>query len=105
MKPLSLKKSIGSMGCAVNEIYQREMEVPVGLEVHSEVVSESFPAAIRIGNELLALGDEMGQELIVNAEFAFVEGMTGAAAISAIAAIINAILVKLYMIQTNQTEQ
>jgi hypothetical protein len=37
----------------------------VGLEVHSDVVSESFPAAIRIGNELLALGDEMGHELIV----------------------------------------
>jgi hypothetical protein len=85
------------VGSAVNEIYQREMEVPVGLEVHSEVVSESFPAAIRIGNELLALGDEMGHELIVNAEFAFVEGMTGAAAISAMAAMINAVLVKLYM--------
>ena len=88
---------IAIVGSVVNEIYQREMEVPVGLEVHSEVVSGSFPAAIRIGNELLAMGDEMGQELIVNAEFAFVEGMTGAAAISAIAAIINAILVKLYM--------
>ena len=88
---------IAIVGSAVNEIYQREMEVPVGLEVHSEVVSESFPAAIRIGNELLALGDEMGHELIVNAEFAFVEGMTGAAAISAMAAMINAVLVKLYM--------
>ena len=88
---------IAIVGSVVNEIYQSEMEVPVGLEVDPEVVSESFPAAIRIGNELLAMGDEMGQELIVNAEFAFVEGMTGAAAISAIAAIINAILVKLYM--------
>ena len=88
---------IAIVGSVVNEIYQSEMEVPVGLEVDQEVVSESFPAAIRIGNELLAMGDEMGQELIVNAEFAFVEGMTGAAAISAIAAIVNAILVKLYM--------
>ena len=33
----------------------------------------------------------------MNAEFAFVEGMTGAAAISAMAAMINAVLVKLYM--------
>ena len=88
---------IAIVGSAVNEIYQREMEVPIGLEAHSEVVSESFPAAIRIGNELLAMGDELGQELIVNAEFAFVEGMTGAAGISAMAAIINAVLVKLYM--------
>jgi len=88
---------IAIVGSAVNEIYQREMEVPEGLEIHSELVSESFPAAIQIGNELLARGNATGQELIVNAELAFVEGMTGAAAISAFVAIINAILVKMYM--------
>ena len=81
----------------MNEIYQRRMVVPEGLESHASVVSESFPAAIRIGGELLAQGNSLGLELIENAKFAFVEGMTGAAAVSALVAVLNAILVKLYM--------
>jgi EmrB/QacA subfamily drug resistance transporter len=88
---------IAIVGSAVNEIYQREMVVPNGLESYSGVVSESFPAAIRIGNELVAHGNMLGMELIDNAQLAFVEGMTGAAAISALVAIVNAVLVKLYM--------
>ena len=88
---------IAIVGSAVNEIYQREMVVPNGLESYSGVVSESFPAAIRIGNELVAQGNMLGMELIDNAQLAFVEGMTGAAAISALVAIVNAVLVKLYM--------
>ena len=88
---------IAIVGSAVNEIYQREMVIPNGLESHSGVVSESFPAAIRIGNELVAQGNMLGIELIENAQLAFVEGMTGAAAISALVAIVNAVLVKLYM--------
>ena len=89
--------AIAIVGSAVNEIYQREMVVPEGLEIHSNVVSESFPAAIRIGGDLLAQGNSLGLELIENAQFAFVEGMTGAAAVSALVAVLNAILVKLYM--------
>jgi len=88
---------IAIVGSAVNEIYQSEMVVPPGLEVQSALVSESFPAAIRIGNDLLAQGNAIGFELIENAQFAFVEGMTGAAAISALVAFVNSILVKLYM--------
>jgi MFS family permease len=88
---------IAIVGSAVNEIYQREMSVPAGLESNSALISESFPAAIRIGNELLAQGNLIGVELIENAQLAFVEGMTGAAAISAIVAFVNAVLVKLYM--------
>ena len=88
---------IAIVGSAVNEIYQREMSVPAGLESNSALISESFPAAIRIGNELLAQGNLIGAELIENAQLAFVEGMTGAAAISAIVAFVNAVLVKLYM--------
>ncbi|MDP6211964.1 MAG: MFS transporter [Candidatus Thalassarchaeaceae archaeon] len=88
---------IAIVGSAVNEIYQREMSVPAGLESNSALISESFPAAIRIGNELLAQGNLVGAELIENAQLAFVEGMTGAAAISAIVAFVNAVLVKLYM--------
>ena len=46
---------------------------------------------------MLAQGNSLGLELIENAKFAFVEGMTGAAAVSALVAVLNAILVKLYM--------
>ncbi|MBI87567.1 MAG: MFS transporter [Euryarchaeota archaeon] len=88
---------IAIVGSAVNEIYQREMEVPEGLEMHQEVVLESFPAAIRIGSDLIIQGNSLGIDLVANAKFAFMEGMTGAAAISAFVAIVNAILVKLYM--------
>ncbi len=88
---------IAIVGSAVNEIYQNEMIVPAGLEEQSALVSESFPAAIRIGNDLLTQGNIIGTELIENAQYAFVEGMTGAAAISAMVAFVNSILVKLYM--------
>lgn len=95
---------IAIVGSAVNEIYQREMVIPNGLESHSGVVSESFPAAIRIGNELVDQGNMLGMELIDNAQLAFVEGMTGAAAISALVAIVNAVLVKLYMPKRSVSE-
>ena len=88
---------IAMVGGAVDEIYQRRMVVSEGLDSHASVVSESFHAAIQIGGELLAQGNSLGLELIENAKFAFVEGMTGAAAVSAIVAGLNAILVKLYM--------
>ena len=88
---------IAIVGSAVNEIYQSEMVVPDGLETQAALVSESFPAAIRIGNDLLSQGNIIGIELIENAQLAFVEGMTGAAAISALVAFVNSILVKLYM--------
>ena len=83
--------------CIRDRIYQSEMVVPDGLETQAALVSESFPAAIRIGNELLSQGNIIGIELIENAQLAFVEGMTGAAAISALVEFVNSILVKLYM--------
>ena len=88
---------IAIVGSAVNEIYQDEMVVPIGLESQSTLVSESFPAAIRIGKELAAQGNTLGIELVENAQLAFIEGMTGAAVISAMVAIVNSIFVKLYM--------
>ena len=51
----------------------------------------------RIGGELLAQGNALGLELIENARWAFVEGMTDAAVAPAIVALVNAILVKRYM--------
>ena len=88
---------IAIVGSVLNEIYQSKLVVPGGLEEHSGVVSESFPAAMRIGGELLAQGNALGLELIENARWAFVEGMTDAAVAPAIVALVNAYLVKRYM--------
>jgi len=46
---------------------------------------------------LLAQGNALGLELIENARWAFVEGMTDAAVAPAIVALVDAILVKRYM--------
>ncbi|MDP6220786.1 MAG: MFS transporter, partial [Candidatus Thalassarchaeaceae archaeon] len=88
---------IAIVGSALNEIYQRELVVPEGLEEHSSVVSESFPAAMRIGHDLLEGGNMLGLELIENARLAFMDGMTGAAVAPALVALVNAVLVKMYM--------
>ena len=89
----------------LNEIYQSNLVVPGGLEEHSGIVSESFPAAMRIGGELLAQGNTLGGELIENARWAFVEGMTGAAVAPAIVALVNAYLVKRYMPSGSKQEE
>ncbi len=88
---------IAIVGSLLNEIYQRKMVVPGGLEEYSGVVLQSFPAAMQIGAELLAQGNSLGLELIENARWAFVEGMTEAALVPALVALANAALVKMYM--------
>ena len=93
----------GAMGIAIggsvlNEVYQRNMIIPTELvESLGAVPLESFPAAMEIGAELFQSGDLVGLELIENAKFAFMEGMLATATVMAIIALINAILVKLYM--------
>ena len=84
-------------GSVLNEIYQNELIVPEGLEDYSPIATESFPAAMRIGGQLLGEGNMLGSELIENARLAFMEGMVGSAMVSAGVALITAILVKLYM--------
>jgi len=85
-------------GSVLNEFYQRNMIVPNGLtESLGTVPMESFPAAMRIGGELLSEGNLLGMELIENAKLAFMEGMLASAKVMGIIALINAILVKLYM--------
>ena len=85
-------------GSVLNEVYQRNMVIPAELvESLGTVPLESFPAAIEIGAELFNNGDLIGLELIENAKFAFMEGMLATASVMAIIALINAILVKLYM--------
>jgi hypothetical protein len=84
-------------GSVLNEIYQSSVKIPEGLEAYSPVATESFPAAMRIGGQLLGEGNMLGSELILNARFAFMEGMVGSAMACAGVALITAILVKLYM--------
>ncbi len=83
-------------GSVLNEYYQRNMIVPEGLELGS-IPLESFPAAMQIGGELLANGNALGGVLIQNAQLAFMEGMIASATVMGVIAIVNAILVKLYM--------
>jgi MFS family permease len=84
-------------GSVLNDVYQNSLDVPEGLESYSTVATESFPAAMRIGGELLAQGNMVGAELITNARLAFIEGMVSSAMASAGVALIAAILVKFYM--------
>ena len=84
-------------GSVLNEIYQSNVIIPEDLEVYSSVATESFPAAMRIGGQLLDDGNPLGSELISNARLAFMEGMVGSAMACAGVAFITAIIVKLYM--------
>jgi hypothetical protein len=83
-------------GSVLNEYYQRNMIVPEGLEL-GNIPLESFPAAMQIGGDLLAEGNLLGLALIENAQHAFMEGMIASATVMGVIALINAILVKLYM--------
>ncbi len=84
-------------GSVLNEIYQSNVIVPEGLENYSLIATESFPAAMRIGGQLLGEGNTLGSELMDNARLAFMEGMVGSAMVSAAIAFITALLVKFYM--------
>ena len=83
-------------GSVLNEYYQRNMIIPDGLDLGT-VPLESFPAAMQIGAEMLENGNMLGAALIENAQLAFMEGMIASATVMGIIAILNAILVKLYM--------
>ena len=80
----------------MNEYYQRNMTIPDGLELGT-VPLESFTAAMQMGAEMLENGNMLGAVLIENAQLAFMEGMIASATVMGIIAILNAILVKLYM--------
>ncbi len=78
-------------GSVLNQIYQDKLVIPEGMEAYSAILTESFPAAMRIG---LDVGN---MELIANARLAFMDGMVASAMVSAGVALITAILVKFYM--------
>lgn len=87
----------GALGIAVggsvlNEIYQRTVVIPQGLEGNAELIEKSFPGAIRLGNTLLQQGNPVGQTLIENAQYAFVEGMGASSLVAAFIAILASII-------------
>ena len=84
-------------GSVLNEYYQRSLVVPEGLEHLDSVLRESFPAAMRIGEDMLAEGNMVGAQLIESARLAFVDGMIASAWVGAIIALTNAFLVWRFM--------
>ena len=84
-------------GSVLNEYYQRSLQIPEGLGVPDSILRESFPAAMRIGGDMVSQGNMLGAELIQSAQLAFVDGMIASAWVGAIIALTNAILVWRYM--------
>ena len=84
-------------GSVLNEYYQRSMSIPEGLEHLGSVPLESFPAAMRIGGEMLAEGNMAGLELIEAARASFVEGMVASAMVGGAIALATAFVVRSYM--------
>jgi hypothetical protein len=52
------------------------------------LIEQSFPGAIRLGNQLIQQGNPIGQVLIENAQIAFVEGMAASSLVAACIAFI-----------------
>ena len=88
-------------GSVLNEYYQRSLVVPEELEHLDSVLRESFPAAMRIGGDMLSesneVGNEVGAQLIESARLAFVDGMIASAWVGAVIALTNALLVWKFM--------
>jgi DHA2 family multidrug resistance protein-like MFS transporter len=81
-------------GSVLNEVYQSNILIPESLSAQSDIISESFPAAIKIGENMLALGNSDGALLIQSARESFIEGMVAACLVAGIVALVAAIIVK-----------
>jgi MFS family permease len=81
-------------GSVLNEIYQNSISIPNSAMGNSGLIESSFPAAMKIGAEMLAKGNAEGGVLIANARDAFIEGMVGACIVAGCVALIAAIIVK-----------
>jgi hypothetical protein len=75
----------------LNEFYQRSFILPDGLDLTSLPVdpSTSFPAAIQLGR---GMGGPIGDQLVLVAQTAFVDGMVASAAVFAVIAFTTAII-------------
>ena len=99
----------GAMGIAIggsllNEFYQDSFVMPKEIDVSTLAAdpSVSFPAAIRIGEQLRDMGAPGGQELIDIGREAFMVGMTSSAAGSAVISLIAAVVVLMWMPKTKR---
>mgnify|MGYP003689973545 FL=1 len=81
-------------GSVLNEIYQNSISIPNSAMGNSGLIESSFPAAMKIGAEMLAKGNAEGGVLIANARDAYIEGMVGACIVAGCVALIAAIIVK-----------
>ena len=81
-------------GSVLNEIYQNTIAVPDSAMGNSGLIESSFPAAIKIGSQMLASGNMEGADLIASAKEAFIEGMIGACIVAGCVALVAAFLVK-----------
>jgi hypothetical protein len=80
-------------GSVLNQIYQSTVIIPNSAP-NAGLIESSFPAAIKIGQQMLAVGNQDGALLIASARDAFVEGMVGACIVAGCVALIAAFLVK-----------
>ena len=94
----------GAMGIAIggsllNEFYRDSFVMPESIDASTLAAdpSVSFPAAIRIGEQLRDMGVPGGQELIDIGREAFMTGMTSSAAGSAVISLTAAVIVFLWM--------
>ena len=81
-------------GSVLNEIYQNTIAIPDSAMGNSGLIESSFPAAIKIGSQMLAGGNMEGADLIASAKEAFIEGMIGACIVAGCVALVAAFLVK-----------
>jgi len=86
-------------GSVLNEFYRRAFTLPEGIDAASLPAdpSTSFPAAIRIGEQLREMGSPAGQALIDIGREAFMTGMTTSAGASAFISLFAALVVFKFM--------
>jgi MFS family permease len=92
-------------GSVLNEIYQSTIVIPGSASAQSSIIQESFPAAMTIGQQMLAAGNSEGAMLIASARESFIEGMVGACIVSGIVALLAAIIVKLKLPDDRSSEE
>jgi EmrB/QacA subfamily drug resistance transporter len=92
-------------GSVLNEIYQSTIAIPASASAQSSIIQESFPAAMTIGQQMLAAGNSEGAMLIASARESFIEGMVGACIVSGIVALLAAIIVKLKLPDDRSSEE
>ncbi|MGB1567396.1 MAG: hypothetical protein ACPHBQ_02840, partial [Candidatus Poseidoniaceae archaeon] len=91
-------------GSLLNEFYRGSFVMPEAIDTTTLAAdpSVSFPASIRIGEQLRDMGVPGGQELIDVGREAFMVGMTSSAAGSAVISLIAAIIVLFWMPKTKR---